>query len=146
MNILFVCTGNTCRSPMVESFVRKIIIQNKLEGFAVRSAGLYAYEGEPASENAVEAAKKYGCDISSHRSLPIDIDLVNQSDLILTMTPAHKQVLSSVADGKVFTFGEYVGSDDDIADPFGGDLDEYIRCADTLYKFSELLVDKLKYN
>ncbi len=142
MVILFVCTGNTCRSPMAAALMNKIAADNDMDIFA-ESAGLFAEEGAPVSENAVEAMKKYGLDISEHKAEPITNDLLIQSDLILTMTAAHKQVLEHYAPGRVFTLAEYAGSGFDISDPYGGDLDEYIETAEEIYDALTDVAEKL---
>ena len=142
MNILFVCTGNTCRSAMAAAVMDKIAQERDLD-VRIESAGLFAADGETASYNAVEALKKYGIDLSYHRSKQITEDLINQSDLILTMTAQHKQFLMQIADGKVFTLSEYVGAAGDITDPYGGNLKTYEETAEELYKLLNTLADKL---
>lgn len=137
MNILFVCTGNTCRSPMAAAIMDKIAVENDLDIF-VESAGLFAEDGAAASEHAIAALEKYNIDLSAHRSQPVTEDLLRQSDLILTMTQGHKKLLEGMAPGKVFTLKEYAGATGDIADPYGGDLEEYKEAAQEIY---DTLVD-----
>ena len=132
MNILFICTGNTCRSPMAEGIMNKIAIENDLDIHAY-SAGLYAADGTPASEEAVTAAKKINVDISSHKSHILTRELIEQSDLILTMTEAHKQMLQFTSADNVYTIKEYAGYSGDIQDPFGGDQYEYDEVCQELY-------------
>lgn len=137
MNILFVCTGNTCRSAMAAAIMDKIATDNDLDIF-IESAGIFAEDGQKANENAVKAVRKYGIDLSEHRAQPITEDLITQCDVILVMTEAHKQVLLPVAKDKVYTLLEYAGSQGDIDDPYGGDEEEYEECAAKLY---DALVD-----
>ncbi|MCC8168870.1 MAG: low molecular weight protein arginine phosphatase [Oscillospiraceae bacterium] len=137
MNILFVCTGNTCRSPMAAAIMDKIAAENDLDVF-IESAGIFAADGEKASDNAVEALKKFDIDLSGHRTQPVTEDLLKQSDVILTMTEGHKALLEQLAPGKVFTLLEYAGSSGDISDPYGGDLEEYEETASEIY---DALVD-----
>lgn len=137
MNILFVCTENTCRSPMAAAIMDKIAVENELDVF-IESAGVFAGEGDSASDNAVEALKQYNIDLSGHRTQPVTEDLLKQSDLILTMTEGHKKLIEPLASGKVFTLLEYAGMDGDISDPFGGDLEEYEETAEEIY---DALVD-----
>lgn len=143
MNILFVCTGNTCRSPMAAAIMNKLAIENGLD-VRIESAGLFAAEGEPASPEAIEALKKYDIDLSNHRSQQITPELIEKSDLIITMTEAHKFVLQDVAKEKTVTVCELAGLDDEIDDPFGGDLEDYIETADKLYIALTQLSDKLE--
>ena len=145
MNILFVCTGNTCRSAMAGAIMDKIAVENDLDVF-IESAGIFAEDGQMASDEAIKAVAKYGIDLTSHRTQPVTEDLIQQCDIILTMTQAHKQILEPIAKGKVYTLLEYVGSQGDIQDPYGGDLEEYEKCAQELYDalvdLAEIIADK----
>lgn len=146
MNILFVCTGNTCRSPMAEGLLRALT--NKDDNINALSGAVRTMEGMPASENAVLAMQELGIDISDHRSANIDADVLSEADLVLTMTEAHKQAI-------VYYFGDdfelktqplldYVGLGGDVPDPYGGDLNAYRHCRDTLKAAVELLYTKEK--
>ncbi len=137
MNILFVCTGNTCRSAMAAAIMNKIAVENDLD-VLIESAGVFAADGEGASENAILALKKYDIDLSAHRTQPVTEDLLKQCDLILTMTQGHKKLIEPLASGKVYTLLEYAGSQGDISDPYGGDLEEYEETAQEIY---DALVD-----
>lgn len=106
MNILFVCTGNTCRSPMAEAILR----HHADDSLKVRSAGLFASAGSPASHQSMQVLKDNGIDID-HRSQPLNEELVEWADLILTMTSQHKQAIISQFPAKmkhVFTLKEHV--------------------------------------
>ncbi len=122
---------------MAAAVMDKIAVENDLDIF-IESAGLFAEDGAPASENAVAALKKYNIDLSAHRSQPVTEDLLRQCDLILTMTEGHKKLLEAMAPGKTFTLKEYAGADGDISDPYGGDLEEYEEAAQEIY---DALVD-----
>lgn len=142
MNILFVCTGNTCRSPMAAGLMNKIAIEEDLD-VRIESAGLFAAEGSPASDEAIEAMKKYDVDLSDHRAKQITPELIEKSDVILTMTAAQKMLLSEVAGDKTYTLCEYAGTEGDIADPFGGDLEEYEEVAQMIYFALQSISEKL---
>jgi protein-tyrosine-phosphatase len=128
---------------MAAAIMNKLAIENGLD-VRIESAGLFAAEGEPASPEAIEALKKYDIDLSDHRSQQITPELIEKSDLIITMTEAHKLVLQDVAKEKTVTVCELAGLDDEIDDPFGGDLEDYIETADKLYIALTQISDKLE--
>ncbi|MCI8520996.1 MAG: low molecular weight protein arginine phosphatase [Clostridia bacterium] len=145
MNILFVCTGNTCRSAMAAAIMNKIAVENDLD-VRIESAGIFAEIGQKASENAIKALEKYDIDLKEHLTKPVTDELIEKSDIILTMTEGHKMLLSSMAKDKVYTLLEFSGSSGDISDPYGGDLEEYEDCAreiyDALVDAAEKIADK----
>lgn len=114
MNILFVCTGNTCRSPMAMEYAKTIYPQ-----WEIRSAGLFAL-GDPISQGAKKTLEKVGI-VSNHCSQPVTASLLQWADAIITMTGAHKnQILRQDPTLLVYTLKEAAGGHGDIQDPFGG--------------------------
>lgn len=133
--ILAVCTGNTCRSPMAEGILREMARQAERE-IRVSSAGLYA-DGAPVSAHAAAALAEKGIDISGHRARQLTPDMARSADLILTMTGAHRQMLAAAlpdAADKVFTLAQWAGEDGDVLDPFGGSLEQYRACRDQIWE------------
>lgn len=148
-SILFICSGNTCRSSMAEALFKHILEREGLASrYNVSSAGTSAFPGMPASYNAIEALRQIGIDLSFHSSSAVTKEAVDNAELILTMTANHKKYLQqryAEAAGKIFTLKEYAeGKDGDIEDPFGGDIDTYICCRDKLMDTLNNLVAKLK--
>ncbi|WP_342433596.1 low molecular weight protein arginine phosphatase [Neobacillus sp. FSL H8-0543] len=141
--ILFVCTGNTCRSPMAEA-----ILKNKnLDGVEVRSAGVYAANGGEASAHAQRVLDEKGID-HHHQSSLLTKDEVDWADLILTMTASHKTaILQQYPEcwKKLFTLKEFSGEtyDHDVVDPFGGNLKIYQETYQDLEKWINKAIEKL---
>lgn len=125
-HIIFICTGNTCRSPMAEGLFRAHGGEEQT-GLAAASAGLFTQDGLPASDNAVTAAKELGADISAHRSRMLTHEMAQSARYLVCMTGAHYdrvcELFPDCAD-KVFTLTQR-----DVSDPFGGDLDTYRSAA-----------------
>ncbi len=147
MKILFVCTGNTCRSPMAENLFRTMIKTEKLDIDEISSAGINAIPDQYASENAEEVMHEKGIDIEPHRSQMLTIKLTEEYDLILTMTNSHKESILSTApwlDRKAFTLKEYVGLTGDISDPFGGSIEVYRDSLNDIEDSLKKLIEKLK--
>lgn len=130
--ILLVCTGNTCRSPMAAGIARKLLAERigvneddlPTAGYRVLSAGVYANPGSRATDEAVEAVRQAGVDLSTHRSQSLTDDLVTEADVIYCMTRAHQQAVQSGwpdAGDKVLVLDET----EDIGDPIGGPLSLY---------------------
>ena len=151
MKIMFICTGNICRSAMAEGMLKKILQEEKMD-VEVYSCGIYAETGDEATYNAIDAMKEYDVDITSHKATNIRASKITEMDVILCATNSHKQnvlYLYPELKGKVYTMKEYVGYDEkdlDIKDPWGYDLNVYKHCAKEIKECLEKIVEKLKNN
>ncbi len=143
MNILFVCTGNTCRSPMAAALMNKMAIDEGLD-IRIESAGIFAQVGAPATNEAIIVMKQYDIDLLSHHAQQINSELIEKSDVILTMTEGQKMLFADMAKDKTYTLCEYAGVAGDIDDPFGGDVLEYEETAQAIYFALEAICEKIK--
>lgn len=143
MNILFICTGNTCRSPMAEAICKKKMRKLKISGSA-DSCGTAAAPNVPAAENAILAVKElYNLNISKHLSKPISIELIDKADIIFVMSQRHATALISL-------FPEckdklYIPKNE-IADPFMSSLEVYKACAKELECAIDDMLSKVNQN
>lgn len=138
--IVFLCTGNTCRSPMAEGFFKALGGEEKT-GLQAESAGLYTTDGLPASENAIIAAKEHGADISGHHSRQLTDEIVGGAKYLVCMTGAHYDRLVAAfpqAEDRIFML-----AGKDISDPFGGDLEIYRHAAEEIYNGVSALIARL---
>ena len=128
---------------MAAAIMDKLASENNLD-VRIESAGMFATDGEKATPEAIEAIRKYEIDLDSHLSQQITPELIEKSDLIITMTEAHKMVLQDMAKEKTCTLCELADISGDIDDPFGGDVEDYIEVADKLYIALTQLCNKLE--
>lgn len=146
-NILIVCTGNTCRSPLAAALLRQKLATRGVQEIAVGSAGTGAWDGVPASEGAYLVGLEAGIDLSSHRSRLLTADLVGEADLILSMSRQHLARIAALGgEGKGTLLGEYAGragNDAEVSDPFGLDLDAYRATFAALDTLLDEVADRL---
>ena len=136
--LLFVCTGNTCRSPMAAA------IMNQL-GIEAKSAGIFAAAGSDASPNAKQVLSENQIEYQ-HSSQPVTPEILDWATHILTMTETHKlHLLQSYpsVQAKTFTIKEFVDESGDVIDPFGGNVDEYRKTFSELNELMKKVVNKL---
>lgn len=134
--ILFVCTGNLCRSPMAAGLLRHRLAEEGLDTrYRVNSAGVWAVNDQPATDKAIAVMAERGIDITEHIAHTINANDMTEAELILVMTRDHEQVLRNTwpqYGWKVHLLSRMVGKAKDIQDPYGGSVQEYRACANIL--------------
>lgn len=138
--VVFVCTGNTCRSPMAEHIARQLLAErlgcpvNELEahGALLASAGVAAMHGSRASPEAVEILKDRGLDLSPHASQPLTEQMIRQADYLIVMTRSHRAAILSEFPDVADRVHLLCKNGADVSDPIGGPVEVYRRCADQL--------------
>jgi protein-tyrosine-phosphatase len=145
--ILFVCTGNLCRSPMAAGLLRQRLAQAGLASrHQVTSAGVWAVDGHPASANAIAVMAERGVDVADHIAHTIRATEVAESDLILVMSREHEETIRNTWPQyawKLHRLSEMVGKRRDVRDPYGGSIEEYRECADTLSEYIDQGLERI---
>lgn len=136
MKLLFICTGNTCRSPMAEAIARRLAAERGLTDLHVSSAGIGAAENSPVSDGALLVAMEHGLDLSAHRARQLTRELVDEADLILVMGASHlERVRALGGEDKVAMLTHFASRGEierSVSDPFGAGLEIYRRTFEEL--------------
>lgn len=147
MKIMFICTGNICRSAMAHGLLEEMKEGKNIE---VYSCGVYAQNGDKSTYNAIEVMKEYNVDLNKHKATNIRNSKIKDMDLILCMTKSHKNIVIQMypeLKDKTYTLKEYTeykteeGSD--IKDPWGYDIEIYRFCATQIYECIKILLEKI---
>lgn len=147
MKILFVCSGNTCRSPLAAAIARRMAVARGLDELRITSAGTGALDGSPASDGSLLVGLERGLDLATHRARLLTRALVAEHDLILVMGAGHleqAEALGGAGKSELLTaYAAGSASGHGIADPYGSDLAQYRETADELEREIARVIDRL---
>lgn len=149
-SILFVCTGNLCRSPIAEGILKDRVKREGPQGIRIESAGTWGLEGEPAARHAIDVCSERGVDISGHVARRLSPEMIERSDLVLTMEMEHLQEVLDLdpdALAKTRMLSQY-GDEDKridrpIRDPYQRPKQAYVRCFEEIEAHVNALFDQL---
>jgi protein-tyrosine-phosphatase len=147
-NLLFVCTGNTCRSPIAAAAAQAELARRGWSHVRVASAGTGAAPDAPASEHTVTVLSEHGLDISAHRARAVSPELLEWADLVLAMSPSHLAALAELGaahkSALITEFLEDERAASGVEDPFGGPIEDYRRTYELLAAAVSRLLDRLE--
>lgn len=145
MHLLFICTGNTCRSPLAEVIARRMIADRAIPDLTVGSAGTQAWADTPASDGSLLVALEHGLDLGDHRSRPLVPAIVNGAQVLLTMGPHHLERAEALGGtGRSWLLTEFAGETPrPISDPFGGDLGVYRDTYEELERVIDAVLNRV---
>jgi len=146
--ILFVCTGNSCRSPMAEGLLKKMLKEKGEEGIKVLSAGIKHSPFKNPTREAVEAMKNFNLNISAYQNTPLSKGIIEEASLILVMSEGHRRFILDIEPGaeeKVFLLKEFAGYQENlnIRDPFGLPYRVYQKVAEEIKEALERALPKI---